>query len=130
VTPAALVAELRARGVTLRPDGDALRVRPVSKVKPEELEALRQYKPEVLALLVRELSRPVPDSSRTSTFRSQLEAWIQSGRVGVPLLVLPDAPPPTEGRCISCGVALASDQTWRCPACLEAVKAALAEGRA
>jgi hypothetical protein len=48
---AALVAALRARGVTLEPRGDKLRVRPVSRLTPNELEALRQYKAEVLALL-------------------------------------------------------------------------------
>jgi hypothetical protein len=57
VTPAALVAELRARGVTLRPDGELLKVRPISKVSPEELEALRQHKAEVLAILT---TPPVP----------------------------------------------------------------------
>jgi hypothetical protein len=51
VTPATLVAKLQARGVILRPDGETLKVRPVSKVAAEELEALRQHKAEVLALL-------------------------------------------------------------------------------
>jgi hypothetical protein len=53
VTAAALVAELRARGVTLRPEGGALKVRPVSKLTPDELKALRQHKAEVLALLAK-----------------------------------------------------------------------------
>lgn len=48
---AALVADLRARGVTLRPDGDRLRVRPAEALTPQELETLRRHKAEVLALL-------------------------------------------------------------------------------
>jgi hypothetical protein len=51
VTAAVLVAELQARGVTLRPDGEILRVRPVNKVTPAEFEALRRHKPEILRLL-------------------------------------------------------------------------------
>ena len=46
-----LVAQLRARGVTLEPDGPTLVVRPAAAVRPEEIAALRQHKAEVLALL-------------------------------------------------------------------------------
>jgi len=74
-------------------------------------------------------SSKVPDAVRVASFRSQLEAWLRSGGVAVPLLVLPDAPPPAEGQCISCGVALDPGQTWRCATCLEAVNVALAEER-
>jgi hypothetical protein len=52
-----LVARLRARGVTLEPDGPTLVVRPVSAVHPDEVAALRQHKAEVLALL-RTVDRP------------------------------------------------------------------------
>lgn len=48
---AALVAELQARGVILRPDGAVLKVRPVSLVSEEELETLRRHKAEVMGLL-------------------------------------------------------------------------------
>ena len=52
MTPAAaLVASLRSRGVILEPRGDKLRVVPASAVTPEEVDALRQHKAEVLALL-------------------------------------------------------------------------------
>lgn len=51
MTAAALVAELRARGVTLEPRGDRLRVMPASAVTPDEVEALRRFKADVLALL-------------------------------------------------------------------------------
>jgi TubC N-terminal docking domain len=59
VTPAALVTHLQARGVTLEPRGDRLRVRPVGLVTPAEVEALKRHKAEVLALLA-EASRPRP----------------------------------------------------------------------
>lgn len=62
MTPAtlvALVAQLQARGVILRPDGETLKVRPVSKVAPEELEGLRQHKAEVLALLTNAPEPPI-----------------------------------------------------------------------
>jgi len=52
VSPAAaLVAELQARGITLERQGDGLRVRPISRLTPEERAALRCHKAEVLALL-------------------------------------------------------------------------------
>ncbi|MBI2218774.1 MAG: hypothetical protein HYU51_15930 [Candidatus Rokubacteria bacterium] len=59
MTVAALVADLRRRGVTLEPRGDKLAVRPVSRVRPDELEELRARKPEVLALLA-PAPEPVP----------------------------------------------------------------------
>lgn len=111
MTPAALVAALQARGVTLRPDGERLRVRPVSRVTPAELEALRQSKAEVLVLLARmttitsalilapglvdEVLGPKPDPHALAilTFDvmaavAQLEREIQAGAIGqTPLLV-------------------------------------------
>ena len=58
---------------------------------------------------------------RVAAFRQQIEAWIGSGRLGVPLLALADAPPPEPGRCVSCGAALEPDECWRCPTCVVAV---------
>ena len=55
-TVAALLADLRARGVTLEPRGDRLAVRPASQLTPEDRAALQKHKPEVLALLT-----PTPD---------------------------------------------------------------------
>jgi hypothetical protein len=51
VTAASLIEMLRARGVTLEPHGDRLRVRPASAVRPGEVETLRRHKAAVLALL-------------------------------------------------------------------------------
>ncbi len=61
---------------------------------------------------------------RVAAFRAQIEAWAaRSGRIGVPLLVLPGAPEPRLGRCISCGQAI--PEGWRCSVCLQAVYVAL-----
>lgn len=51
MTPAALIADLRARGVTLEPRGDKLAVRPADRLTAEELDTLRVLKAEVLVLL-------------------------------------------------------------------------------
>lgn len=63
MTAAALVADLRARGVTLEPHGGRLRVRPVSAVRPEDAEAIRQLKPEILRLLHAEATGTDRDGS-------------------------------------------------------------------
>jgi hypothetical protein len=61
-----LVARLRARGVALEPDGSTLVIRPAAAVQPDEVEALRQHKVEVLALLRRPnaptYAHPWPDA--------------------------------------------------------------------
>jgi hypothetical protein len=46
-----LVQDLRARGITLRADGDLLRYRPASALSAEDVDRLRAAKVEVLALL-------------------------------------------------------------------------------
>ena len=51
MTAAALIAELRARGVTLVADGERLRCRPRSTLTDDDLAALRTHKVEVLAQL-------------------------------------------------------------------------------
>ncbi len=60
---------------------------------------------------------------RVAAFRRQIEDWATSGRVGVPVLVLPGAPEPRLGRCISCGQEI--PEGWRCFVCLQAVYLAL-----
>ena len=51
MTAATLVASLHARGVVLETRGDRLRVKPASAVTPDEVQALRRLKPEILRLL-------------------------------------------------------------------------------
>ena len=52
MTAARLIAELRARGVTLVADGERLRCRPRSALSEADLVALRTRKEEVLAHLL------------------------------------------------------------------------------
>ena len=55
MTAAVLIADLRARGVTLVTDGDLLRCRPRSALTEADLTCLREHKLQVLA----ELRSPV-----------------------------------------------------------------------
>ena len=56
MTVGALIADLRARGVTLVPDGERLRCRPRAALSQEDLAALKAHKAEVLASLRTEVS--------------------------------------------------------------------------
>ena len=51
MTPRALLAALHDFGVAALPDGDALVIRPASKVPPDLMAECRRLKPELLALL-------------------------------------------------------------------------------
>ena len=51
MTVRALIADLRARGVTLVPDGDRLRCRPRAALTQDDLTALRAHKAAVLERL-------------------------------------------------------------------------------
>jgi hypothetical protein len=73
MTAASIVAELRARGVTPEARGDNLHVRPTRLVKPEELEALRARKAEILVFL-RSLSRAWVDLDPTAVHEAFGEA--------------------------------------------------------
>lgn len=70
---------------------------------------------------------PVGDpelARRAEAFRRQLADWTSPS---IPLLILPGAPEPRVGRCLSCGDEIA--EGWRCALCLRAVYAALGVGR-
>ncbi len=106
MTPPAveLVARLRARGVSLEPDGATLVVRPADAVSPDEVAALKRHKQQVLAVLrrsarpprlilnpvaVRETLGPEPDEEALAALRfdvlaavRQLQAEIQTGDLG------------------------------------------------
>ena len=74
---AALVKMLRARGVTLEPRGDKLRVRPAGAVRPEEVEALRQHKATVLALLTRGTAAGVEADPASGASRSPVKPAVR-----------------------------------------------------
>ena len=50
---AEIITRLSARGVALTPDGDRLHARPASRMTADDLEAIRQHKPDVIRLLTR-----------------------------------------------------------------------------
>jgi tubulysin polyketide synthase-like protein len=126
MTPDALLAELRARGVELTADGDALCYRgPKGSVTPELRALLVEQKPALLRLLT---PRPtVTDPAlnyRVAAFQAQVERWATTGQVGVPLLALPGAPEPRIGACLSCGKAIEGG-LLRCSLCRHAVDVVL-----
>jgi hypothetical protein len=49
--PEDLLAEVKARGVVLRAEGDRLRFRPIHRVPPELREELRQHKAQIIEFL-------------------------------------------------------------------------------
>jgi len=61
---------------------------------------------------------------RVVAFRIQFEEWTASGRLGAPVLALPNIGVAL-GRCVSCAATLAEGRTWRCALCLRAVEVAL-----
>jgi hypothetical protein len=111
----AFLEDLQKKGIRLRPapDGQALVVTPKSRLTPEVREAILARKPELLALL-----------TRVQVFKDQMSAWAAAGRWAVPMLVMPGAPDPRWGFCVSCGAMLTTAEGWRCATCLSALDAA------
>ena len=124
--PGALLAELRTRGVQLTADGDALCYRgPKGSVTPELRALLVEQKPALLRLLTPPPAVEDPAlNHRVTAFQAQVERWATAERVGVPLLVLPGAPEPRIGACLSCGTAIERDGL-RCRLCRHAVAVVL-----
>src|SRR5260370_3097850 len=97
MTPAAaFLAKLQERGVTVRAEGEKLRLRPASKLTPEEIDAVRRLKPEILRLLspppasvspgpvaldpvtVREVLGPHPDGRDLARLRFNVLAAVEA----------------------------------------------------
>ena len=111
-----LMTNLRARGVELVADGDRLRFRPVEVITPEERDALRAFKSEILERLTDEHEV----APRVAAFQAQLDVWMADGRGAVPVLTLPDVDI-RFGQCAGCGTPLGPDRTWRCRQCVAAL---------
>ena len=62
---------------------------------------------------------------RVAEFEAVLLEWFAQARPGIPVLMLPDAPPAKAGSCVSCGADVQSG--WRCADCLAAVNHVLSE---
>jgi TubC N-terminal docking domain len=117
---AGFVAELRRQGLTLRPEGDHIRVSPKSVLTPELRDALVARRPEILALLTSEDDQV---AWRLEAMRRQVPT---SGPI--PFLVARDIQP-APGACQSCGAPLGADQPYRCRPCVEAATLTLREWR-
>ena len=106
--------DLKKKGFRLRPaaDGQALVVTPKSRLTLEVREAILARKPELLALL-----------TRVQAFKDQMSAWVAADRWAVPMLVMPGAPDPRWGFCVSCVASLTPAEGWRCVTCLAAIDA-------
>jgi hypothetical protein len=114
-----LLHDLQALGVRFAADGDDLLVHvPRGAMTPDLRAALVAHKAALLAYL-RE-TEAATLTRRVAAFQIQLAAWQDAGRTGVPLLVLPDAPAPQLGQCLSCGLPI-PEEHWRCALCREAL---------
>ena len=114
--PLALLADLRARGVALWPDGPTLRYRArVDIVTAEMRAALLTAKPTLVAHLTAEVAW------RAAGMLAQLRA---AGGLAPVLLAKAHADMP--GTCLSCGERLVAVESARCALCNEAARRALA----
>ena len=114
--PLALLADLRARGVALWPDGPTLRYRArVGIVTAEMRDALLTAKPTLVAHLTAEVAW------RAAGMLAQLRA----ARCFAPALVAKPHPE-VPGSCLSCGERLVAVESTRCALCNEAARRALA----
>ena len=126
MTADALLTALRTRGVELTADGNALCYRgPKGSVTPELRALLVEQKPALLRLLTPPPAVRDPAlNHRVAAFQAQVERWATARLVGVPLLVLPEAPTPRIGACLSCGNAIEGERL-RCQLCRHAVDVVL-----
>jgi TubC N-terminal docking domain len=129
LSPATLLAELEAKGITLIAEGGTLRCRaPRGQVTPALAAAIRENKTALLKLVAQPAPQaadtmPADDplvSVRVAAFQAQLDAWVAEGRVAVPVLTLPDVEI-AFGSCAGCGEPLGADRTWRCRYCVAAL---------
>lgn len=93
---------------------------------PDLRDLVAEHRPALRALVIAYGHCTTDVFRRAQAFRQQISAWKASGRFGFPVLVLPAAPAPKIGRCVSCGCVIADG--WRCDLCLAAVHIALAIG--
>jgi len=64
-SPASVLQQVRNLGVDIRPDGDKLQLRPPGKVPAELIEAIRQHKIEIIAILTKPRSSGILTAALT-----------------------------------------------------------------
>ena len=134
----ALLAQLTARGITLRPNGDRLRIEaPEGELTETDLAIIAASKAELLtALSERDAVAPGLIAERATIFRQQIETywrgineeWQKAKHQPIPPLSLPGAAL-TPGACGLCGDPLPPGSTYRCALCVEAVRVAMEAAR-
>lgn len=135
MTPQEVLARVLEAGGRVIPDPE----RPRLLVPPALKPLVAEHRKALRALLLSEPPAPRASSSgssrssssssplepalvrRVKAFWAQLALWTGPGMI--PLLVLPGAPEPQRGRCVSCGDP--APDGWRCGLCLRAVYIAL-----
>lgn len=111
-----------AAGGRMEPGAERTRL-----ISPKTMRPLVEANREGLRALVDAHGHcPADVFRRALAFKRQADAWAASGRGAVPVLVLPEAPAPKLGHCVSCGCTIAGG--WRCDLCLAAVHIALGIG--
>lgn len=114
MTALELLANLRARGVTVEVDGADIMLDPAAKVTEADIAEARRLKADLLGLLTAPAAGAAAGvDHRVAAFQRQLGAWARTGAPGVPLLTLPDVAI-LPGACVGCGAALGAGRTWRC----------------
>jgi len=128
-----ILAQLTARGITLRPNGDRLRIEaPEGELTEADLAIIAASKAELLTAL----SERDAVTERATIFRQQIETywrgldeeWQRVKHRPIPPLSLPGAAL-TTGACGLCGDPLPPGSTYRCARCVEAVRVAMETAR-
>src|SRR5688572_2786883 len=80
MSPEALLEKARAAGLTLKPDGQRLRVRPAERLTPELRSVLLEHKSALLAILQSELGDA--DLAKRITLRGGAVVSLRAVRLG------------------------------------------------
>lgn len=133
-----LLAQLTARGVTLRPNGDRLLIEaPEGELTDTDMATIAASKAELLNVLSQRAAGPRGlIEERASIFRQQIETywrgldeeWQKAKHRPIPPIALPGASP-RPGACGLCGDPLPPGRAYRCAPCVEAVRVAMESAR-
>ena len=103
-----ILAELQRRGVSVRAEGDALKLRPAEKLDTALLERVREAKPEILAALHKR-----PATCAASCYAVGPGRWIHHQWDGCTTIPKPKAATMSRADCAHCG----GTGGCPCPAC-------------
>jgi hypothetical protein len=112
-----VLVAVEADGIHVSAVGDRLRVKPVSRLTPEQRSQVEQYRPELLLLL--RICDPSVQDRRDAFARQLVEA-----NGSVPSLVFKPGTAYVPGICYSCGDALPAYRPGRCWRCSLAARLA------